>query len=1146
MGQLTKQFGKINVTLPIPHLLNLQIDSYSKFLQEGVAEADRNKEEGLEGVFHTVFPIEDFNKTASLEFVSYEIREPKYDQAECISKGLTYEAPVHIKVRLVVYDTDEATGNRTIRDIKEQGIYFGTLPLMTEKGTFIINGTERVIVNQLQRSPGIIFEHDGGKTHTSRKVLYSCRVIPMRGSWLDFDFDHKDILYVRIDRRRKMPATILFKAMGMSKMDILEYFYTREHYLLKPHNTLMWEVEKSLYRKDNAYSDIATEDGTVLIKAGKPITKRGWRQVCEAGIKAIEVRPDTLDGMFLAEDVIAPGSGEVLAEAADEITPGLLERMREAGIERIAVLHTKGTDTSSSIRDTLMQDRIPDQEKAQEEIYRRLRPSSPPTAEIAASFFDNLFRSPDYYDLSPVGRYKLNQRLGLPDTEDSRTLTDNDILTAIKVLVQLKDSHGPADDIDHLGNRRVRLVGELVENQYRIGLVRMERAIKERMSIQEISTLMPHDLINPKPVAAVLKEFFGTSQLSQFMDQTNSLSEVTHKRRLSALGPGGLTRERAGFEVRDVHTSHYGRICPIETPEGPNIGLIVSLTTFAKVNDFGFIETPYRVVRNGRMTDEIVHLDASREGDQVVAQANARVDADGNFLDEFVTVRVKGEVEMRSRDEVTLMDISPSQMVSISAALIPFLEHDDANRALMGSNMQRQAVPLLRSEKPLVGTGMEIDVARDSGACIVAQADGKVEYADADRIVVSYEGDLYKKQGGVRAYDLLKFHKSNQNSCFGQKPTCYPGQVFKKGEILADGPGIDEGQLALGKNLVVAFMPWCGYNYEDSILISERTVKEDIFTSIHIEEFEVVARDTKLGPEEITRDIPNVSEDMLRNLDDSGMEEREIPGGVMVRRLKLSNLPFQVDRLVSVPVIKTHMYAGVTLSVKNMKGCLYQKDKTRLHRLSQDPPDIRKGKCLDYGIVDLMKVCYPDYVVVDGIVAMEGFGPSGGTPVDLGMVLASDDALSADLTAVELMGMDRDAVPHLNLLREDRGLALEEIHVFPPEYRTWARRFRLATEHDLHQNYPNPAVADRGACSACHAAVVQFFRYHHQEFQDGAPATLVLGADATAEDLKCPGPVLVGNCTARLRGQGAPFCKGCPPVPSQIARTLHAGATLDD
>ena len=871
MGQLTKQFGKIKISLPIPHLLNLQIDSYQKFLQEGLPVEDRKPDEGLEGVFRTVFPIEDFNKTASLEFVNYEVGEPKYDQAECISKGLTYEAPMRIKVRLVVYDTDEASGNRTIRDIKEQDIYFGTLPLMTEKGTFIINGTERVIVNQLQRSPGIIFEHDGGKTHTSRKVLYSCRVIPMRGSWLDFDFDHKDILYVRIDRRRKMPATILFKAMGMSKRDILEYFYTTEHYRLEQNNTLFWEVRKDLYRKDNAYADITAPDGNVIVRAGKPITKRGWRLICEAGIEAIEVRPDALDGMFLSEDAVNPETGEVLAEAADEITPGLLDRLREAGITRLAVLHTKGTDTSSSIRDTLALDRIPDQQRAQEEIYRRLRPSSPPTAEIAASFFDNLFRNADYYDLSPVGRYKLNQRLGLDEPADTRILTDKDILTAIKVLVQLKDSHGPADDIDHLGNRRVRLVGELVENQYRIGLVRMERAIKERMSLQEISTLMPHDLINPKPVAAVLKEFFGTSQLSQFMDQTNSLSEVTHKRRLSALGPGGLTRERAGFEVRDVHTSHYGRICPIETPEGPNIGLIVSLTTFAKVNDYGFIETPYRVVREGRVTTDVVHLDASREGDQVVAQANARLDAQGNLLDEFVTVRVKGEVEMRPREEVTLMDISPSQMVSISAALIPFLEHDDANRALMGSNMQRQAVPPLRSDKPLVGTGMEVDVARDSGACIVAPADGLVQYADADRIVVSYEGDLYPKQGGVRAYDLLKFHKSNQNSCFGQKPTCYPGQKVKKGQILADGPGIDEGQLALGKNLVVAFMPWCGYNYEDSILISERTVKEDVFTSIHIEEFEVVARDTKLGPEEITRDIPNVSEDMLRNLDESGI-----------------------------------------------------------------------------------------------------------------------------------------------------------------------------------------------------------------------------------------------------------------------------------
>ncbi|GHU93799.1 DNA-directed RNA polymerase subunit beta [Deltaproteobacteria bacterium] len=870
MDQLTKQFGKIKVSLPIPHLLNLQIDSYRKFLQEGVSDAERNRDEGLEGTFHSVFPIEDFNKTARLEFVSYEISTPKYDQAECIAKGLTYEAPVRIKMRLIVYVADAVSGNKTIRDIKEQDIYFGTLPLMTEKGTFIINGTERVIVNQLQRSPGIIFEHDGGKTHTSRKVLYSCRVIPMRGSWLDFDFDHKDILYVRIDRRRKMPATILLKAMGMNKAQVLDYFYNREHYFLQD-NRLFWEVKKDLYRKDNAYTDIVAPDGTIIVKAGKPITKRSWRVICEAGIQAIEVRPDLLDSMFLAEDATDGKTGEVLAEAADEITPGLLERLREANIQRIAVLHTKGAGTSSSIRDTLVLDRIPDQQKAQEEIYRRLRPSPPPTVEIATNYFDNLFRNSNYYDLSPVGRYKLNQRLGRNESARTRTLTDEDILTSIKVLVKLKDTHGSADDIDHLDKRRVRLVGELVENQYRIGLVRMERAIKERMSLQEISTLMPHDLINPKPVAAVLKEFFGTSQLSQFMDQTNSLSEVTHKRRLSALGPGGLTRERAGFEVRDVHTSHYGRICPIETPEGPNIGLIVSLTTFAKVNDYGFIETPYRVIRKGQLTSEVIHLDASHESDQVVAQANARLDDNGRLVDEFITVRVRGEVEIRPRDEVTLMDISPSQMVSISAALIPFLEHDDANRALMGSNMQRQAVPLLRSEKPLVGTGMEVDVARDSGACIVAPADGKVEYADADRIVVAYHGDLYPEQGGVRAYDLLKFHKSNQNSCFGQRPTCHAGQFVKKGQILADGPGIDDGELALGKNLVVAFMPWCGYNYEDSILISERTVKEDIFTSIHIEEFEVVARDTKLGPEEITRDIPNVSEDMLCNLDESGI-----------------------------------------------------------------------------------------------------------------------------------------------------------------------------------------------------------------------------------------------------------------------------------
>ncbi len=869
MGQLTKQFGKIKVSIPIPHLLNLQVESYKLFLQEGRTE--RVRDEGLEGVFNSVFPIEDYNKTASLEYLGYEISEPKYDQAECISKGLTFEAPIRIKVRLDVYDVDEETKNRTFRDGKEQYIYFGTLPLMTEKGTFIINGTERVIVNQLQRSPGIIFEHDGGKTHTSHKVLYSCRVIPMRGSWLDFDFDHKDILYVRIDRRRKMPATVLLKAMGMTKTEILDTFYKKETYKLEGEQ-VFWKIQKEMYRKEASFADVLKADGSVLIKKGKMLTQRDWRNLCDSEHEYLEVAPNSILGLFLATDIVNENTGEILAEAGDEINSSIINDCIEANITELSILHTKGSDTSSSIRDTLAIDKTNGLEKAQEEIYRRLRPSSPPTAEIATTYFENLFRNVDYYDLSSVGRYKLNQRLGLKDDNTTRTLTDNDILTAIKVLVTMKDNHSLADDIDHLGNRRVRLVGELVENQYRIGLVRMERAIKERMSIQEVTALMPHDLINPKPVAAVLKEFFGTSQLSQFMDQTNALSEVTHKRRLSALGPGGLTRERAGFEVRDVHTSHYGRICPIETPEGPNIGLIVSLTTFAKVNEFGFIETPYRVVEDGKITDKIIHIDATRELNQIIAQANAETERDGTLKGEYIPARsTGGDVLMVDKQEVTLQDISPSQMVSISAALIPFLEHDDANRALMGSNMQRQAVPLLRAERPLVGTGMEIDVARDSGACLVAEGDGVVRYADAEVVIVAYD-DLYlEEHGGIKTYNLLKYHKSNQNSCFGQKPSCVPWQRVKKGDILADGPGIDKGELALGKNLTVAFMPWCGFNYEDSVLISERIVKEDTYTSVHIEEFEVVARDTKLGPEEITRDIPNVSEDMLRNLDGSGV-----------------------------------------------------------------------------------------------------------------------------------------------------------------------------------------------------------------------------------------------------------------------------------
>lgn len=869
MNKLIKKFGRIKDSIEIPHLLSLQLDSYDKFLQTDVPPSMRT-DIGLEGVFRSVFPIHDFNKTATLEYVSYDIGKPKYDVDECIAKGLTYEAPLRIKVRLAVYDVDEASGSRTIHDIKEQDIYFGTIPLITQKGTFLINGTERVIVNQLQRSPGIIFEHDSGKTHSSRKILYSCRIIPMRGSWLDFDFDHKDILYVRIDRRRKMPATILLKAMGMSSEDILAYYYAKETFRLDGASVFR-RVEEYNFRKELAHADIVSSDGTVVVQAGKPLTKGLWKKMIKAGVEYYEVRPETLESEFTAKDVVDPNTGEVILRAGDPFVPGSVEKCLAAGIKELGSIFSSGAEVSPCVRDTLAMDRCEDLESAQIDIYKRLRPSSPPTAEISASFFDNLFRNPDYYDLSPVGRYKLNSRLGLALPIDHRTLSNEDIFRSIKKLVQLKDSHGPADDIDHLGNRRVRPVGELVENQYRIGLVRMERAIKERMSLQEVATLMPHDLVNPKPVTAVLKEFFGTSQLSQFMDQTNPLSEVTHKRRLSALGPGGLTRERAGFEVRDVHLSHYGRICPIETPEGPNIGLIVSLTTHALVNDYGFIETPYRVVKDGFVTDEIQYMEASTESGHIIAQANAIFGEDRQFINMQVEARVEGEFAIVPREEVTLMDISPGQIVSISSALIPFLEHDDANRALMGSNMQRQSVPLLTTEEPLVGTGIEGKVAQDSGSCLLAEGDGEIMYVDADRVIVAYSGTLYPEAGGVRFYELQKYHKSNQNSCFGQKPRVEVGAKVKKGAVLADGPAISDGELALGKNLLVAFMPWCGYNYEDSILISERVVKEDVYTSIHIEEFDVFARDTKLGPEEVTRDIPNVGEDMLRNLDESGI-----------------------------------------------------------------------------------------------------------------------------------------------------------------------------------------------------------------------------------------------------------------------------------
>ncbi len=868
--RVRKNFGKIRQILEIPYLLQMQKESYKQFLQMDV-DPDERKNIGLQGVFNSVFPIEDIAGKAKLEFVSYSFGEVKYDVQECLARGMTYGAPLKIVVRLFVFDVDKETDKRDVRDIKEQEIYFGNLPLMTEKGTFIINGTERVVVSQLQRSPGIFFDHDKGKTHASRKVLYSARIIPLRGSWLDFEFDHKDILYVKIDRRRKFPVTILLKALGYTSEDLLHFFYKSETVRIIDESRAEKVLDDVLVGTRASEDILHPETGEVVIKKGRKLGKQTIKKLRDMGIRAISMPTSELVGSVLANDVIDFNTGEIVAECNDVITDSLINEFLERGIREISLLHMQGPDVSPAFRNTLLMDKnVESQEEALAEIYRRMRPGNPVTKEAAEEYFYNLFFNPHTYDLSEVGRLKLNTQLGLDVPLEVRTLRKEDILEAVKKLIWLKDTQGPVDDIDNLGNRRVRSVGELLENQYRIGLVRMERAIKERMMVQEVETLMPHDLINAKPVNAVVKEFFGTSQLSQFMDQTNPLSEITHKRRLSALGPGGLTRERAGFEVRDVHTTHYGRICPIETPEGPNIGLIVSLATYARVNKYGFIETPYRMVENARALDKVVYLTAMDEKDYPIAQANAPLDEDGYFINDHITARKGGEYVLVPREEVKYMDVSPNQVVSVSSSLIPFLEHDDANRALMGSNMQRQAVPLIQTRAPLVGTGMERVVARDSGITTIAKRDGVVEYVDATRIVVratepDEEGSL------VDIYRLMKFQRSNQNTCFNQKPLVRRGDFVKKGQIIADGPSTDHGELALGRNVMVAFMSWGGYNFEDSILVSERIVKEDIFTSIHIEEFEVLARDTKLGREEITRDIPNVGEEALKNLDESGI-----------------------------------------------------------------------------------------------------------------------------------------------------------------------------------------------------------------------------------------------------------------------------------
>ncbi|MGB0960172.1 MAG: DNA-directed RNA polymerase subunit beta [Halocynthiibacter sp.] len=901
LGQkrLRKYFGKIREVLEMPNLIEVQKSSYDLFLKSGDQDLPLDGE-GINAVFQSVFPIKDFNETSILEFVKYELEEPKYDVEECQQRDMTYAAPLKVTLRLIVFDIDEDTGAKSVKDIKEQDVFMGDMPLMTPNGTFVVNGTERVIVSQMHRSPGVFFDHDKGKTHSSGKLLFACRIIPYRGSWLDFEFDAKDIVFARIDRRRKLPVTTLLYALGLDQEGICDAYYDTVNYKLKKNKGWVTKFFAERVKATRPSFDLVdAKSGEVVAEAGKKVTPRAVKKLIEEGkVTDLLVPHDQIIGRYIAKDIINEETGAIYAEAGDEVTVeydkdgnaigGLLQELIEAGVTDIPTLDIDNVNVGPYIRSTLAVDKNMSRETALMDIYRVMRPGEPPTVESASALFDTLFFDSERYDLSAVGRVKMNMRLNLDAEDTMRTLRREDIIACIKALVELRDGKGGVDDIDHLGNRRVRSVGELMENQYRVGLLRMERAIKERMSSVEIDTVMPQDLINAKPAAAAVREFFGSSQLSQFMDQTNPLSEVTHKRRLSALGPGGLTRERAGFEVRDVHPTHYGRMCPIETPEGPNIGLINSLATFARVNKYGFIETPYRKVVDTKVTDEVHYMSATEEMRHTVAQANAHLTDDGKFQNDLVSSRRGGEYTLAMKDQVDLIDVSPKQLVSVAASLIPFLENDDANRALMGSNMMRQAVPLLQAEAPLVGTGIEEVVARDSGAAIMATRAGVIDQVDATRIVLRATEDLTMGDAGVDIYRMRKFQRSNQNTCINQRPLVKVGDTVRKGEVIADGPSTDIGELALGKNVLVAFMPWNGYNYEDSILISERIVRDDVFTSVHIEEFEVAARDTKLGPEEITRDIPNVGEEALRNLDEAGIVYvgAEVqPGDILVGKI---------------------------------------------------------------------------------------------------------------------------------------------------------------------------------------------------------------------------------------------------------------------
>ena len=1053
--RIRKIFGNIHEVSEMPNLIEVQRESYEQFLRSRPQDGYVS---GLEKTLRSVFPIRDFAGTAELDFVNYELEDPKYDTDECRQRGMTYAAPMRVTLRLIVFEVDPDTETRSVLDIKEQDVYMGDMPLMTKNGTFIINGTERVIVSQMHRSPGVLFDHDRGKTHASGKFLFAARVIPYRGSWLDFEFDAKDIVNVRIDRKRKLPVTALLHALDLSSEDILNTFYDRVTFVRGKDGWQIPFVAEQWRGQKPTFDVVDGKSGEIVFPAGQKVSPRAANKAAKDGLKELLIPTEEIFGRYSAFDLINETTGEIYIEAGDELTPENLEKLDQAGINRIELLDIDHINTGAWMRNTLKADKAEDRDHALADIYRVMRPGEPPTRETAEALFEGLFFDPERYDLSAVGRVKLNMRLDLDAEDTVTTLRREDIIAVVKTLVGLKDGKGEIDDIDNLGNRRVRSVGELLENQYRVGLLRMERAVKERMSSVDVSTVMPNDLINAKPAVAAVREFFGSSQLSQFMDQTNPLSEVTHKRRVSALGPGGLTRERAGFEVRDVHPTHYGRICPIETPEGPNIGLINSLASFSRVNKYGFIETPYRKVVDGKVTDEVVYLSAMEEAKHTIAQANAELNDDRSFGEEIVSSRRAGDFLMAPREQITLMDVSPKQLVSVAASLIPFLENDDANRALMGSNMQRQAVPLLRAEAPLVGTGMEETVARDSGAAIAARRSGIVDQVDATRIVVRATGEVEAGKSGVDIYTLMKFQRSNQNTCINQRPLVKVGDVVNGGEVIADGPSTDLGELALGRNVLVAFMPWNGYNFEDSILISERIVKDDVFTSIHIEEFEVMARDTKLGPEDITRDIPNVGEEALRNLDEAGIvyigAEVE-PGDILVGKItpkgespmtpeekllraifgeKASDVRDTSLRLppgVSGTVVEVRVFNRHGIDIDDRTRAIQAEEKDRLRKDSEDERSILKRAT--YSRLKEMLLGQIATAAPKGVkkgATIDEAGLEAAERHEWWKFAVKDDKVQADLEAVKTQYDDAEAVIRRRL--EDRIEKLERGDELPP------------------------------------------------------------------------------------------------------------------